>query len=354
LSSVVLAISGGVDSSVAAALLKEEGYEVVGITFKNFNLGDYSLDPSPKNCCSIETLNKARIVCDKLSIPHYVINRVDQFEKEVIANFKQSYEHGITPNPCVRCNSLVRWPELIHLADDLGIEFVATGHYAQIADVNNRLLIKRAEFNDKDQTYALWGIKRQYLARTLFPVGKYAKQQIREIAAKYNFADAGYVESQDICFVPDGDYTNVVGISIPGEIVDVEGCVLGKHKGLLHYTIGQRRGLGISSPEPLYVLKIDLDNNRLIVGTEKQIFNSRFTVKEANWFVDISSNEKIKSRAKIRYRHEPAACSVIITGNDKMEVVFDEPQRAITPGQSAVFYDNQMLLGGGVIEAVFE
>lgn len=349
----MLAISGGVDSSVAAALLKEEGYEVVGITFKNFDYNDYSKDPSPKNCCSIETLNKARIVCDKLGIPHYVINRVDQFEKEVIANFKQSYESGITPNPCVRCNSLVRWPELIHLADDLGIEFVATGHYAQIANVDGRLLIQRAEFGDKDQTYALWGIKRQYLAKTLFPVGKYAKQHIMEIAVKYNFANTSYIESQDLCFIPDGNYTDVLGISSPGEIVDVDGNVLGEHKGLLHYTVGQRRGLGISSPEPLYVLEIDLGANRLIVGTEKQIFKSRFLAKESNWFIDISNSEKIRCRAKIRYRHEPAACSVIFAGSDKMEVVFDEPQRAITPGQSAVFYDNQILLGGGVIEAVF-
>ena len=353
MNSVVLAISGGVDSSVAAALLKEDGYEAVGITFKNFEYNDYSNDPSPKNCCSIGTLNKARIVCDKLNIPHYVINRVNQFEKAVISNFKESYELGITPNPCVRCNSLVRWPELIQLADELGIDFVATGHYARIKEEKGRMLIQKAEFNEKDQTYALWGIKRQYLLRTLFPIGKYAKHQIKEIAMNYDFADTNYIESQDICFVPDGKYTDVLGVSTPGEIVDTDGRLLGEHKGLMHYTIGQRRGLGISSPEPLYVLQIDLDKNRLIVGQEKHVFKSRFTAKDSNWFVDVSKDNEIRCLAKIRYRHEPAPCLVKIIENNSMEVVFDEPQRAITPGQSAVFYNNQLLLGGGVIDTVF-
>jgi len=353
LSSVVLAISGGIDSSVAAALLKEEGYEVVGVTFKNFDYNDYSNDPSPKNCCSIGTLNKARIVCDRLNIPHYVINRVDRFKKEVIANFRESYELGITPNPCVRCNSLVRWPELIQLADGLGIGFVATGHYARIKEEKGRLLIHRAEFDDKDQTYALWGINRQYLPRTLFPVGGYAKHQIKEIALKYGFADANYIESQDICFVPDGKYADVLEISAPGEIVDIDGKILGEHKGLQHYTIGQRRGLGISSLNPLYVMKINLETNRLIVGTEEHIFKSRFTVKDSNWFIDISNSDDIRCLTKIRYRHEPAPCLVKIIGNNKMEIVFEQPQRAITPGQSSVFYDGQTLLGGGVIDTVY-
>jgi len=348
-----LAISGGVDSSVAAALLKEGGYEVVAVTFKNFDYNDYSNDPSPKNCCSIGTLNKARIVCDRLNVPHYVINRVDQFAKEVITNFRESYEQGITPNPCVRCNSLVRWPELIQLADELGIDFVATGHYARIKDEKGRLLIHKAEFDDKDQTYALWGIKREYLPRTLFPVGGYAKHQIKKIALKYDFVDADYIESQDICFVPDGKYTDVLGVSTPGEIVDTDGKLIGEHKGLQHYTIGQRRGLGISYPEPLYVFKIDLEANRLIVGTDKHIFKSRFTVKDSNWFIDISDGNEIRCLAKIRYRHEPAPCFVKIMGNDGIEVVFEEPQRAITPGQSAVFYDGPALLGGGVIDTVF-
>ncbi len=353
MNSVVLSISGGVDSSVAAALLKEDGYKVVGVTFKNFDYNDYSADSSPKNCCSIETLNRARIICDRLEIPHYVINRVDLFEKEVITDFKESYERGITPNPCVRCNSLVRWPELIRLADDLERDFVATGHYAQINDIDGRKLINKAEYDDKDQTYALWGIKHEYLSRTLFPVGKYAKSQIKEIAAKYGIADDSYVESQDICFVPDGDYTDVLGVSIPGEIIDTDGKLLGEHKGLMHYTIGQRRGLGVSYHEPLYVLKIDLEANRLIVGTEKHIFKSRFTAQDANWVIDISDGDEVKCLAKIRYRHEPAACLVKIIDHNSMEVVFEEPQRAITPGQSAVFYDNQSLLGGGVIDSVF-
>jgi tRNA-specific 2-thiouridylase len=350
---VIAAISGGVDSSVAALLLKQQGFSVIGITFKNFDLEDVSITQSPKNCCSVEHLNNARKVCDQLDIPHYVINRIDQFKREVLDNFKQAYLQGITPNPCVRCNSLVRWPELNHLADDLNADYIATGHYAKIIRQGERFLIARADNTAKDQSYALWGIDPDYLKRTLFPIGDYAKADIRQLAKDNNLSSAGLPESQDICFVPEGSYADLLDSGSPGDIVTEDGRALGQHKGLQHYTIGQRRGLGIAYPEPLYVLKIDLDNNRLIVGISDKAFRQRFTVHSTNWFIDVETGREIKCRSKIRYRHDPADCTVKILPDNKAEIEFAVPARAITPGQSAVFYDDLTLLGGGVIDTVY-
>lgn len=352
--SVAVAMSGGVDSSVAALLLKNAGYNVVGITFKNFDLNELAADPSPRNCCSIEHLNNARIVCDSLGIPHYVLNRVEQFGKEVLNNFRQSYGLGLTPNPCVRCNSLVRWPEMIRLADKLNLDCIATGHYARIIKSHDNFMISKADNSSKDQSYALWGIKPDYLARTLLPIGEFTKSRVRQIAADNNLVNAAMPESQDICFVPEGKYTDILDGTAPGEIIDGEGRILGKHKGLAHYTIGQRRGLGISYPEPLYVLKIDIENNKLIVGTEDLIFRSSFKIKCTNWFIQLHEGDELACMAKIRYRHESALCRVKIKPDSKAEVSFLKAQRAITPGQSAVFYDNQTLLGGGVIDFVYE
>jgi tRNA-specific 2-thiouridylase len=353
MSTVIVAMSGGVDSSVAALLLKKQGNDVIGITFKNFDLSDVSITQSPKNCCSVEHLNNARKVCDQLGIPHYVINRIDQFKKEVLDDFKQAYLRGITPNPCVRCNSLVRWPELIHLADDLNAEYVATGHYAKIITDDGRYLIRRADNSAKDQSYALWGVNPEFLKHTLFPIGEYVKADIRQIAKDNSLSSAGLPESQDICFVPEGSYTDLLDSGEPGEIVTEDGEVLGEHKGLQHYTIGQRRGLGIAYPEPLYVLKIDLDNNRLIVGTADKAFRKRFTIHSTNWFIKAEPGYEINCRAKIRYRHEPAECAVKIMPERTAKIEFAEPARAITPGQSAVFYDGPVMIGGGVIDTVY-
>jgi len=350
MSSVLVAMSGGVDSSVAAALLKDDGYDVVGLTFINFDFRRLNPDKSVQHCCSHETVNNARNVCDCLNIPHYVINRVDQFGKKVLENFKSSYFKGLTPNPCIRCNSLVRWPELINFAEKLGVEFIATGHYARIKSDNGHYMIYRAYSKAKDQSYALWAIKPDFLKRTLLPVGCYEKNQIRDIATKHNILNAFYPESQDLCFVMDAKYADVIGFLKSGDIVDNHGKILGKHKGLINYTVGQRRGIGVSAQEPLYVLEIDTDHNRLIVGTDEQLLKSDFEVEKANWFVKVSAGDEINCLAKIRYRHEAVSCVVRIKTKDEVAVRFREPQRAITPGQSAVFYDGEALLGGGVIK----
>jgi len=355
LPSVVVAISGGVDSSVAAALLVDRGYRVIGVTFKNFDLDGSARDDYSNSCCSVQAGNDARSVCARLGIPHYVLNRVEQFHARVVADFKASYHAGTTPNPCVRCNTLVRWPELVRLADGLGFDFIATGHYATIGKANlkgfggRRLFIQRSPNKAKDQSYALWGISRQFLDRTLFPVGTFTKEKTRAIAAEYGFTNASAAESQDLCFVPEGEYVRLMDDASPGEIVDREGRVLGKHTGLTHYTVGQRKGLGISYREPLYVLEIDTEYNRLVVGPDSEMFKRQFTVMGTNWFIDATDGNEIVCEAKIRYRHEPARCRVRISASSEAEVEFAVPQRAITPGQSAVFYAGDFLLGGGII-----
>lgn len=352
--SVIVAMSGGVDSSVAALFLKKQGYDVIGITFRNFKESDYQDDWSPKNCCSLEHFNKAYDICESMGVPHYLVSTVEPFERDVIDNFKQSYLTGVTPNPCIRCNSLVRWPQLMRFAEEMKADYIATGHYARLVDNGNGLLIRRAEYDNKDQTYALWGINPQFLSRTLFPIGEYSKAEIREIARENNLASSNFPESQDICFVPHGKYTDLFEAGKPGDIVNNKGEILGRHQGLQAYTIGQRRGLGVSYPEPLYVLKIDLENNRLIVGTGEKIFESRYTVKDTNWFIDTESGRVMDCLAKIRYRHHPAECTVKIGNDKRAEVEFKKPQRAITPGQSSVFYRDDIMLGGGIIDTVEE
>jgi tRNA-specific 2-thiouridylase len=352
MSRVILAMSGGVDSSVAAHLLQQQWYEVIGVTFKNFDFNELAPENTKRNCCSLELINDARQVCDLLDIPHFVINRVKSFKENVLDNFKESYINGITPNPCIRCNSLVRWPELIDLAIQMDTEFIATGHYAQVITVDGRPYIHKALSESKDQSYALWGIKQDYLKKTLLPIGKYQKEAIREIAAANGFRSADTPDSQDICFVPEGKYADLISQSKPGDIINSKGQVIGKHSGLPYYTIGQRKGLGIANPEPLYVLRIDPQNNRLVVGLDNELFEAKFEVSETNWFIPVSDGDIIYCQIKIRYRHQPTSGKVSIKSDKTATVEFIEPQRAITPGQSAAFYQNEILIGGGVISTV--
>ncbi len=354
MNSVIVAMSGGVDSSVAALLLKKQGYDITGLTFRNFRESEYQKDWSPKNCCSLDHFNNAYDICESIGVPHYLIGTEQPFGKLVVDDFKQSYLKGRTPNPCIRCNSLVRWPELIKYAARMNTDYIATGHYARIVNDNGRFLIRKAQYDSKDQTYALWGIDPQYLSRTIFPVGEYTKDEIREIARENNLPSSNLPDSQDICFVPVGKYTDLFEQVKPGDIVNSDGEIMGYHKGLQAYTVGQRRGLDISYPEPLYVLKIDIENNRLIVGTGEHIFKTRFTITDTNWFIDIKDGDILNCLAKIRYRHKPAPCKVKIKSNSTAEVTFTEPQRAITPGQSSVFYDDDILLGGGIIDRVLD
>jgi tRNA-specific 2-thiouridylase len=352
MSKVLVAMSGGVDSTVAACILAERGLDVIGITFKNFDLNEFAPTDLKRNCCSVELINNARQACDKLGIPHYVIDRTEIFKHRVLDNFRDSYLSGLTPNPCVRCNSLVRWPELIRLADQMETEFVATGHYARIGKQGEENRIFRGVSVNKDQSYALWGIKSEYLCRTVLPIGDYEKDEIRRIAAEHGFVSAEQPESQDICFVPEGKYSDLFNQTIPGDIVDVDGKVVGYHKGLINYTIGQRKGIGIANPEPLYVVNILAEQNKIVVGSESDLYRRRMKLGECNWFIDNNPKTTLNCTAKIRYRHEPSECVVEFGESGVITAEFKEPQRAITPGQSAVFYDNEMVLGGGVIISV--
>lgn len=348
----LVAMSGGVDSTVAAYLLTERCFDVIGITFKNFDLNELAPKESKRNCCSVELINNARQACSKLGIPHFVIDRAEIFKQRVLDNFRDSYQHGLTPNPCVRCNSLVRWPELISLADQMEAEFVATGHYARIGNYQGENRIFRAVSINKDQSYALWGIKPDYLSRTILPIGEFEKDEIRQIAATHGYVSAEQPDSQDICFVPEGKYSDLFGQTTPGDIIDANGRVVGHHKGLVNYTIGQRKGIGVANPEPLYVVNILAKQNKIVVGDESDLYRRQMEVGECNWFIKNSPNVSIECKAKIRYRHEPSDCTVEFGESGDVTVDFKEPQRAITPGQSAVFYVNDMVLGGGVIISV--
>jgi len=359
---VVVAMSGGVDSSVAAALLHERGYRVIGVTM---NLWDYERVGGNINrdsgCCSIDTMDDARAVCHKLGVPHYVVNFREQFEAAVTDNFISEYMEGRTPNPCVRCNTYIKWGVLIQKAEELGADKIATGHYARVTydDASGRYILKRGKDAKKDQSYALWGIRQFGLARTLFPVGEFIKDEIRQIARRLGLRTAEKPESQEICFIPDNDYTRYLRMKRPeietqlreGEIVDQSGNRLGSHAGFPFYTIGQRKGLGISAPQPVYVTEIDAGNNRIVVGSNDDLRHAGLIADNVNWIAVEKLEGEMEVQAKIRY-NDPGAPSVIRPSeNDSVELCFTEPQRAVTPGQSVVLYQGDVVVGGGVIRS---
>ncbi len=351
---VVVAMSGGVDSSVAAALLKKQGYEVIGLTMC-FNLAER--DGKKPSCCGLTGIEDARRVAQKLGIRHYVINLNKDFSRQVIHNFFQEYLSGRTPNPCVRCNQFIKFGILLNKAISLEAQFLATGHYARILRSRKGFLLKKAKDLKKDQSYFLYRLNQQQLRKIIFPLGNYTKSQVRSMAADFKLNVADKQDSQEICFLPDGKYGDSIkakGLNRvkPGYLVDKNGGIIGKHKGVPFYTIGQRQGLGIAKGYPLYVTQINAENNQITVGSREDACKDDFLVKDVH-FLNEPFKKKVEINVKIRYNHkESHALAYLIKG--KLRICFREPQFAITPGQSAVFYQKDTVLGGGIIEKVLD
>jgi tRNA-specific 2-thiouridylase len=351
---VVVGMSGGVDSSAAAALLVEQGYEVIGITLKLWPQD--CVNRAEDKCCGPQAVTDARAVSHKLDIPYYLVDEAEEFQKQVIAYFAEEYKAGRTPNPCVVCNERLKFGTLISRARQLGAEKIATGHFARVEpdSTTGRFLLKRGRDPRKDQSYFLFSLKQEQLARTIFPLGELTKNDTREIARECALKTAEKEESMEICFVPDRDYGKFLEQSKlvtrhPGDIVDVHGRVLGTHDGIEFYTIGQRKGLGISAPKPLYVIELDARNNRVVVGDESLLERDEFVVERCNWIAFDTPPDCLEVTAKIRYNHPGAAATVTPTPEGGARVKLHTPQRAVTPGQACVFYQDDLVVGGGWI-----
>jgi tRNA-specific 2-thiouridylase len=354
---IAVAMSGGVDSSTVAALLKEEGHEVIGLTMR---LWDSPADESgdPDHCLVPAHIQDARRVAEQIGIPHHVIPLQPLFEKEVITYFMDEYLRGQTPNPCVRCNQRIKFQSLLEKAGDLGADRLATGHYARIHQdpQSGRYNLCRGLDRRKDQSYFLFLLNQQQLGKALLPLGEKSKDEVREKASCLGLRVAQKSESQEICFIPDDDYRKFVEtrkgkeIARPGMIVNRQGRELGLHHGIYSYTIGQRRGLGIAAPHPHYVLALDVEKNRVIAGKNEELFSSRLAVREVNWVSLPPPREEMEATVQIRYRHPGTPAVLTPLGNGKMRVDLSPPQRAVTPGQAAVFYRGDEVLGGGWIE----
>jgi tRNA-specific 2-thiouridylase len=363
---IAVAMSGGVDSSTVAAMLRAEGSNVIGLTMQLWNqrrlAGREGMPEAVTGrCCSLDDVYDARRVAETVGIPYYVVNHEDRFEREVVRPFVQEYLSGRTPIPCSLCNNHLKFDQLLTVAQQIGADAVATGHYAQVEfDENrNRWLLKRPIDRAKDQTYFLFGLTQEQLSRTLFPLGSMTKPEVRELARKYGLALAEKPDSQEICFVPGGDYKKFIdaylaeqGDSLPdtaGELVTTDGRVIGEHGGIHNFTVGQRKGLGVATGSPLYVLQIKGNARQVVVGDQENLYSRTLVTKRSNLISTDDLPEPMRVSVKIRHRHEPAAASIERTGGGEILVTFDEPQRAITPGQAAVFYDGDIVVGGGWI-----
>ena len=341
---ILLGMSGGVDSSVSAVVLQEQGYEVIGATMKLWEDTEKAIEDAKK-------------VCKKLGIEHHVIDCTEKFRCHVINKFISEYENAKTPNPCVECNRYLKFGAFYEKAKELGCEYIATGHYAktEYSEKYKRYVLKKSDEEKKDQTYFLYYIPKEEIGYIIFPLqNRTSKEETRKIAEKNSLEVAQKKDSQEICFIPDNDYQKFLqkySSQKPkvGNIVLKDGTVLGKHNGLINYTIGQRKGLGISYKEPLYVIKLDIQKNQVIVGTEQALYSKELIANEINWLAIDKLNEPLKLKAKVRYRAKEAECTVYPIENEQVKVIFDEPQRAITPGQSVVFYDEDIVIGGGKI-----
>ena len=353
---VVVGMSGGVDSSVAAWLLKEQGYDVIGVTMQIWQDEDTEIQEAEGGCCGLSAVEDARRVASDLGIPYYVMNFKDEFRRNVIDYFVEEYREGKTPNPCIACNRYVKWESLLHRSLSIGADYIATGHYARIERLpNGRFAVRKSVTEAKDQTYALYNLTQEQLSRTLMPVGAYTKEEIREIAKRQGLRTAQKPDSQEICFIPDHDYGSFIeeytdSRMEPGNFVDREGRILGRHKGICHYTIGQRKGLNLAMGRPVFVVEIRPETNEVVIGDAGQVFTDRLQCRKLNWMaIEGLGGEEREVTAKIRYSHRGALCRIRQVGEDLVECRFEEPVRAVTPGQAVVFYEKDYVLGGGTI-----
>lgn len=352
---VVVGMSGGVDSSVAAWLLKEQGYDVIGVTMQIWQDEAEEIQQENGGCCGLSAVEDARRVAQMIGIPYYVMNFKDTFRENVMDYFAESYLKGRTPNPCIACNRYVKWEALLRRSLEIGADYIATGHYARIEKLKNgRYAIRNSVTAQKDQTYALYNLTQDQLARTLMPIGAYEKPEIRKLAREVGLPVAHKPDSQDICFVPEGDYAAFIekytGKTVPeGDFVTPEGKVLGRHKGIIHYTVGQRKGLGIALGQRAFVTAIRPETNEVVIGDRAAACSTLLKAKDINFMAVEDIRDERRVWAKIRYNHRGAYCRVQRTGEDELTCIFEEPQHAVTPGQAVVLYDQGYVLGGGTI-----
>lgn len=365
-------MSGGVDSSVAAFLTKEQGFDISGVTLRMFG-NDLIGASGDSTCCSTSDVEDAESVCRRLGVPFYVFNFSDKFEKEVVQRFVRAYEEGRTPNPCIDCNRFLKFGSLFQKMQELGYDYIVTGHYARIEQVGGnelssgkclcagievpegRYLLKKALDPKKDQSYVLYSLTQEQLAHVMLPLGGMAKEETRKIAEEQGFLNARKHDSQDICFVPDGDYAGFIGRYTgkeypDGEFVDEQGTVLGEHKGIIKYTIGQRKGLGLALPAPLYVCRKDMDKNQVVLAPNERLFTSTLTARDFNWIAFVEPSAPFRAAVRVRYSQKESPAEVTPLGGGRVRIDFDDPERAITSGQAAVVYDGDTVIGGGTIE----
>lgn len=355
-----MAMSGGIDSTVAAMLLIDQGYELEGVTFRSWDNVSKACMEKETGCCTVDSMFEAKAIADQFGFPHQILDIRNHFESTVIENFVSEYMAGRTPNPCVVCNSDIKWGEIIRKADELNCDYIATGHYAQVLNENGRYFIKKGLDDKKDQSYFLWSLTQENLKRTMFPLGNLTKPEVRDIAFKKGFVKLSKKrESQEICFIPDNDYRRFLRERVPdfeskfgpGDFVDAHGNVLGKHKGYPNYTIGQRKGLNIAMGYPVYVTKIIAHKNQVVLGKRDELQSKVFYVEDSNMMRYADIQEPIEVLAKIRYRNQ-GGMATLTKENDLLRVEYLNSMDAITPGQSAVFYQDDCLIGGGVIKEV--
>ena len=353
---VVVGMSGGVDSSVAAYLLKEQGYDVIGITMQIWQDEEVEMQAKNGGCCGLSAVDDARAVAQKLEIPYYVMNFKKEFKEKVMDYFVEEYLRGRTPNPCIACNRYVKWESLLQRSLEIGADYIATGHYARIEKLpNGRYAIADSVTAAKDQTYALYNLTQHQLAHTLMPVGEYTKEEIRAIAQRENLPVAHKPDSQEICFIPDNDYAAFIDKEVPdrvpekGKFVTKDGTVLGEHQGITHYTIGQRKGLNLAMGHPVFVTKICPESNEVVIGESEDVFGTTLFCDKLNWMGIEELTEPREVLAKIRYAHAGEKCVIEKAGEDCVKCSFHRPVRAITPGQAVVFYEDGHVLGGGTI-----